>query len=431
MTQVAVVVGTQWGDEGKGKIVDLYAEEADVIVRFQGGDNAGHTLVVKGIQTILHLIPSGILHNHKTCILGNGMVINPEVLIGEIDQLQENGLFPPDTTLHVSTNAHIIMPYHRRLDMARERRLGTSRIGTTAKGIGPAYEDKAARTGIRFGDLLDDTLFREKLERNVEEKNFFLTEYFKEDPVDIDAIHEEYRVYADRLRQYAGNASLLIKQEAEKGKRILFEGAQGCHLDIDHGTYPFVTSSSTVSGSACSGAGIGPGKIGAVVGICKAYTTRVGGGPFVTELEDETGERIQRVGKEFGATTGRKRRCGWLDMVMVRQSVRLSGVTAFAMTKLDVLTGLDTLRICTGYRTDDDEFIEEVPTNLETLQRCRPVYEDMDGWMEDISAARRMSDLPRNTRKYIEKVESLSGVDVILVSVGPGREETIITAGPF
>lgn len=431
MAQVAVVVGTQWGDEGKGKIVDLYAEEADVIVRFQGGDNAGHTLVVKGIQTILHLIPSGILHNHKSCILGNGMVINPAVLIDEIDQLQENGLFPPDTELHVSENAHIIMPYHRRLDMARERRLGKAQIGTTAKGIGPAYEDKAARTGIRFGDLLDDVLFREKLERNVEEKNFFLTEYFKEDPVDIDAIHEEYRRYADRLRSFAGNASLLIKRAREEGKRILFEGAQGCHLDIDHGTYPYVTSSSTVSGSACGGAGIGPGAIESVVGICKAYTTRVGGGPFVTELQDETGDRLQRIGKEFGATTGRKRRCGWLDMVMVRQSVRLSGVTAIALTKLDVLTGLDTIRICTGYRTDDGVFHEEIPSNLDTLQRCRPVYEETEGWTEAIGTARRMEDLPGTTRKFIERVEALSGVPVILVSVGPGREDTIIEASLF
>ncbi|MBE9546087.1 MAG: adenylosuccinate synthase, partial [Proteobacteria bacterium] len=327
-----VVVGTQWGDEGKGKIVDLYAEDADVIARFQGGNNAGHTLVVKGVQTILHLIPSGILHNNKICIVGNGVVVDPKVIIQEIDELKNRQLLPHDTKLFVSENAHIIMPYHRRLDIARESKKGGKKLGTTGRGIGPCYEDKVARIGIRLCDLLDDETFREKLKRNVEVKNFFLTEYFKEEPVDEEAIYNEYRKYADRLRQYVADTSMIINEEIEKGKNILFEGAQGCHLDIEHGTFPFVTSSSTVAGNACCGTGVGPTKIGSVVGICKAYTTRVGEGPFVTELTDDIGNRIQEVGKEFGATTGRKRRCGWLDMVLIRQSVRVSGITGIAIT---------------------------------------------------------------------------------------------------
>jgi adenylosuccinate synthase len=426
-----VIVGTQWGDEGKGKIVDLYAREADVIARFQGGDNAGHTLVVKGKQTILHLIPSGILHNNKVCILGNGMVINPEVLIREIDELQENNLFPPDTNLYISNNAHIIMPYHRRIDSARETRKGKSQIGTTCKGIGPAYEDKASRTGIRLSDLLDDDIFRKMLEKNVEEKNFYLTDFFKEEPVDCEAILTEYRGYADRLRPYAENTSLIINRELEKGQNILFEGAQGCHLDIDHGTYPYVTSSSTLAGNACCGVGLGPTKIDSVIGICKAYTTRVGGGPFVTELNDDIGDRLQSVGKEFGATTGRKRRCGWLDMVLVRQSVRLSGLTGIALTKLDVMTGIDKLKICTGYRADHEEFTEAVPSNLSVLENCEPVFEEMEGWTEDISGAKTIGELPRNARKYVEKIEELAGVKVVLVSVGAGREDTIIIENPF
>ena len=426
-----VVIGTQWGDEGKGKIVDLYALEADVIARFQGGDNAGHTLVVKGKQTILHLIPSGILHNNKTCILGNGMAINPEVLIREIDELKKNSLFPPDTKLYISENAHIIMPYHKRIDSAREARKGKAQIGTTGKGIGPAYEDKASRTGIRFIDILDDDLFRDVLERNVEEKNFLLTDYYREKPLDFETIYREYRGYAESLKEYAANTSLIINGEIEKGKNVLFEGAQGSHLDIDHGTYPYVTSSSTLAGNACCGVGLGPTKIDSVIGICKAYTTRVGGGPFVTELTDDTGERIQRVRKEFGATTGRKRRCGWLDMVLVRQSARLSGITGLALTKLDVLTGIDTLNICSGYRGENGEFTESAPSNLRILEDCEPVYEEMAGWTEDISGARKVEELPRNARKYVEKIEELSGVKVILISVGAGREETIVIKGPF
>ncbi len=431
MASVVVIVGTQWGDEGKGKVVDLYAEEADIIARFQGGNNAGHTLVVNGEQTILHVIPSGILHDNKTCIVGNGVVVDPKVLIEEIDSLKRRGLFPADTKLFISENAHIIMPYHRRLDNARESRKGSKKVGTTGRGIGPCYEDKVARVGIRLCDLIDDEIFREKLKRNVEEKNFFLRDFFKEEPVDEQAIYDEYRQYADRLRPYAADTSIIINREIEKGKKILFEGAQGCHLDIDHGTFPFVTSSNTVAGNACCGAGVGPTKIGSVVGICKAYTTRVGGGPFVTELTDDIGKRIQEAGKEFGATTGRKRRCGWLDMVLVRKSIRVSGVTGLAITKLDVLTGIEKLKICVGYKIDDRKFTESVPSNLKTLSLCQPVYEEIEGWVEDISNARKIEELPTNARRYVERIEELGGIKVFLVSVGAGRDETITVKNPF
>ena len=430
MANVAVV-GTQWGDEGKGKIVDIYAEHSDVIARFQGGNNAGHTLVVGGKQTILHLIPSGILHAGKICVIGNGVVVDPKVLIEELDGLRAQGLLPGDMRLFVSDRAHIIMPYHRRIDVARESHNVGKKIGTTGRGIGPAYEDKIARVGIRVCDLLDEALFREKLERNVSEKNFYLTKLFGEEPIDGAAIREEYRVYADRIRPFAADCSLLLQQEIAKGKKVLFEGAQGSHLDIDHGTFPYVTSSNTVSGNAACGSGVGPSAVRSVVGICKAYTTRVGEGPFLTELNDETGARLQQVGQEFGATTGRKRRCGWLDMVLVRHAVRVSGITGIALTKLDVLTGIEKLKICTGYRSETEEFTESVPANLRLLSNCRPVYEEMDGWTENIRGAKRIEDLPRNTRRYIERLESLTGVRMVLISVGPDRDETISLADPF
>ena len=427
-----VVVGTQWGDEGKGKVVDLYAEDANVIARFQGGSNAGHTIVVKGEKTILHLIPSGILHDHKICIIGNGVVVDPLVLVEEIDALKNRGFFPRHTKLFVSENAHVIMPYHRRLDVARESHGTGKKIGTTGRGIGPAYEDKVARVGIRICDLLDEEVFQEKLKRNVEEKNFYLTRLFQEDPVDSDVIYDEYRAYADRLRGYVADTSLIINQEIKKGKKVLFEGAQGAHLDIDHGTFPFVTSSNTVAGSACCGTGIGPTAINAVIGICKAYTTRVGGGPFPTEPTCEIGNRLQEVGQEFGATTGRKRRCAWLDTVLVRQAIRVSGITGIALSKLDVLTGIEKLRICVGYKTPGgEEFTESVPANQRVLGQCQPIYEEMNGWAEDISKARHIEELPKNTRRYIERLEELTGCEMILVSVGAGREETIIRKNPF
>ncbi|HOD36619.1 MAG TPA: adenylosuccinate synthase [Syntrophales bacterium] len=426
-----IVVGTQWGDEGKGKIVDLYAEDADAVVRFQGGNNAGHTLVVKGEQTILHLIPSGILHGRKTCIIGNGVVVDPKVLLGEIDELNRRNLFPPDTKLFVSENAHVIMPYHCRLDSAREAAKGDQKIGTTGRGIGPCYEDKVARVGIRFCDLLDDAVFRAKLKRNVEEKNFYLTKLFNEAPADEEAIYDEYRAYAERLRPYTTNVSLILEEAIRRRQNVLFEGAQGTHLDIDHGTYPYVTSSNTVAGNACGGAGVGPTKIDAVVGIVKAYTTRVGGGPFVTELTDEIGEHIQNAGKEFGATTGRRRRCGWLDMVLVRHAVRLSGINGLAITKLDVLTGIDRLKICRGYRLNGKEIADAVPANLRELAKCEPVYEELQGWKEPIGWAKTIGELPVKARKYVRAIENLSGVRLFLVSVGPDRDETIVLKNPF
>jgi adenylosuccinate synthase len=426
-----VVVGTQWGDEGKGKVVDRYAERADVIVRFHGGNNAGHTLVVGNQQTILHLIPSGILHAGKLCMISNGVVVDPAVLIEELDALKNRGLLPDDTRLLVSEKAHVIMPYHRRLDVARESHGQGKKIGTTGRGIGPAYEDKISRVGIRLCDLLDDEVFQEKLKRNVEEKNFMLTRLFAEEPVDCKAIYDEYRVYAERLRPFAADCSLILQREIDKGKRILFEGAQGTHLDIDHGTYPYVTSSNTVAANAGCGSGVGPSSIQSVIGICKAYTTRVGEGPFMTELTDDTGARLQQVGQEFGATTGRKRRCGWLDIVLIRHAVRVSGITGIALTKLDVLTGIEKLKICVGYRTEQEEFTEAVPANLRILNRCRPVYEELDGWSEDIRGIRKITDLPRNTRRYIERLEELVRVRMALVSVGPDRAETIVTNDPF
>ena len=430
MANVAII-GTQWGDEGKGKVVDLYARDADVIARFQGGNNAGHTLVVKGQQTILHLVPSGILHDGKICIIGNGVVVDPKVLIEEIEQLKSRGVLPPNTRLFVSEKAHVIMPYHRRIDVARESHGMGKKIGTTGRGIGPAYEDKIARVGIRICDLLDEEVFREKLNRNIDEKNFYLTRLFQEEPLDKEAIYREYRTYADRIRPYVADTSIIMNDEIRKGKKILFEGAQGSHLDIDHGTFPYVTSSNTVAGNAACGTGVGPSAVTAVVGICKAYTTRVGEGPFVTELTCEIGDSIREVGQEYGATTGRKRRCGWLDMVLVRQSVRLSGITGIALTKLDVLTGLEKLKICVGYKTPQGEFTESLPSNPRLLAQCQPIYEEMNGWTEDITKATHIEELPQNTRRYIERLEVLAGVKLVLVSVGAGREETIILKNPF
>lgn len=430
MANVAVV-GTQWGDEGKGKIVDIYTEKSDVVARFQGGNNAGHTLVVKGKKTILHLIPSGILHDNKICVIGNGVVFDPAVFLEELQQLREGNLLPLNTKLFISEKAHLIMPYHRSMDQAREARTSGKKIGTTGRGIGPAYEDKVARTGIRVGDLYEEDLFREKLRQNLEEKNFLLTHFFKDKPLDEKEIAGQYLDYAQKIKTYVADTSLILDREIKQGKKVLFEGAQGSHLDIDHGTYPYVTSSNTVSANAASGSGIGPGAISKVVGICKAYTTRVGEGPFPTELKDDIGNHLQKVGQEFGATTGRKRRCGWLDMVLVRQAVRVSGINALAITKLDVLTGLEKIKICVGYKSATGDYTHAAPASIKTLAECRPVYEEFDGWKEDILYAREMSELPVNTRKYLKRLEELAEAKIILVSVGPGREETIVLEDPF
>ncbi|HON58012.1 MAG TPA: adenylosuccinate synthase [Smithella sp.] len=430
MANVAVI-GTQWGDEGKGKIVDLYAEKADVVARFQGGNNAGHTLVVKGRKTILHLIPSGILHNGKTCIIGNGVVFDPFVFLEELEELKRGDLLPPDTKLRISEKAHLIMPYHRRIDQAREARSSGKKIGTTGRGIGPAYEDKAARTGIRVGDLYEENLFREKLRQALEEKNFLLANFFHEKPLDEEEIAAQYLACAEKIKPYVADTSLILDREARQGRKILFEGAQGSHLDVDHGTYPYVTSSNTVAANASSGSGVGPHLLDRVVGICKAYTTRVGEGPFPTELKDEIGDHLQKVGQEFGATTGRKRRCGWLDMVLIRQAVRVSGISALAITKLDVLTGLDKVKICVGYKTAEAEHTHALPSSNAKLAACEPVFEEFDGWKEDISHAREIAELPANTRKYLKRLEELADARIILVSVGPGREETIVLEDPF
>ena len=430
MANVAVV-GTQWGDEGKGKIVDLYTLEADVVARFQGGNNAGHTLVVKGRTTILHLIPSGILHDHKICIIGNGVVFDPKVFLQELKELKEGGIFPSSTKLYVSEKTHVIMPYHRSLDQAREARNSGKKIGTTGRGIGPAYEDKVARTGIRVGNLYETGLLLEKVHHSLEEKNFLFKNFFGVEPLDPQTIADEYLDYAEKIRPYVADTSLILAGEIKKGKKILFEGAQGCHLDVDHGTYPYVTSSNTVSGNAACGSGIGPGAISTVVGICKAYTTRVGEGPFPTELKDAIGDHLQKVGQEFGATTGRKRRCGWLDMVLVRQAVRVSGISTLAITKLDVLTGLPKIKICVGYKTAGGECREAVPASLKMFSTCEPIYEEFDGWTEDIASAQNINELPVNARKYIQRLKELSGAGIALVSVGAGREETIQLENPF
>ncbi|PKN36484.1 MAG: adenylosuccinate synthase [Deltaproteobacteria bacterium HGW-Deltaproteobacteria-2] len=430
MANVAVI-GTQWGDEGKGKIVDLYTEKADVVARFQGGNNAGHTLVVNGKKTILHLIPSGILHDRKICIIGNGVVFDPLVFLQEIEELQQGNLLPPHTKLFVSEKAHLIMPYHRSIDQAREAQSSGKKIGTTGRGIGPAYEDKVARTGIRIGDLYEEDLFREKLKQILKEKNFLLTNYYKDKPLDEEEIATQYLTCAQKIKPYVADTSLILDHEIKQGKKILFEGAQGSQLDVDHGTYPYVTSSNTVSGNASCGNGIGPNKINTIVGICKAYTTRVGEGPFPTELKDDVGNHMQQVGQEFGATTGRKRRCGWLDIVLVRQAVRVSGINALAITKLDVLSGLDKLKICVGYKSAEGTFTHAVPASIRVLSDCQPVYEEFDGWKEDILYAREMSELPANARKYLKRLEELAEAKIMLVSVGAGREETIVLEDPF
>ncbi len=430
MANVAVV-GTQWGDEGKGKVVDLYAEKADVIARFQGGNNAGHTLVVNGRKTILHLIPSGILHKNKICIIGNGVVVDPAVLFQEIEELQKGSLFPPNTKLLVSERAHLIMPYHRSIDQAREAHSSGKKIGTTGRGIGPAYEDKVARTGIRVIDLYNEELFLEKLHRTLEEKNFLLQGLFGQEPLDENAIAAQYLDFAGKLKPYVADTSMVLDAQRKKGKKILFEGAQGSQLDVDYGTYPYVTSSNTAVGYASCGSGIGPNAINKVVGICKAYTTRVGEGPFPTELTDAIGEHMQSVGQEFGATTGRKRRCGWLDMILVRQAVRVSGINALAVTKLDVLTGLKKIKICVGYKTASGEYTHAVPADMRILSECRPVYEEFDGWKDHILHAREFDKLPINAQKYLTRMEELAETKIILVSVGSGREETISLQDPF
>ena len=424
-----VIVGTQWGDEGKGKIVDLLAEHADIVVRFQGGNNAGHTMVIGDEQFICHLIPSGILQK-KLCLIGNGVVVDPEVLIQELDNLSSRGVEVGPDKLKISERAHLIMPYHKQIDHAREAFKGDKKIGTTGRGIGPAYEDKATRRGIRFVDLLEPEGFREKVNTILDEKNFYLKQYLSAETLEGSHIIEQYEAYAQRLAPHVANISIVIDGAIKKGRPVLFEGAQGTHLDIDHGTYPFVTSSNTLAGNACCGAGIGPAAVTDVIGIVKAYTTRVGQGPFPAELFDEIGDRIQKTGAEFGATTGRRRRCGWLDTVILRNSVRLNGLTGLTVTKLDVLGGLDSLKICTAYDYKG-EILNDFPASLKVLGDCKPVYETLPGWSEDISAITDMQDLPQNVKNYLNRIEELTETPIHIVSIGAERTQTIVSMNPF
>ena len=415
-----IIVGAQWGDEGKGKVTDLLSENADVVVRYQGGNNAGHTIVVGEERFALTLIPSGVLYPQVTPVIGNGCVVDPTVLIDEMDELERRGIDP--SRLRLSGNAHLIMPYHKKLDAVMERYLGRNQIGTTRRGIGPAYGDKFSRQGIRVQDLFDPKIFRDKLEANLKDKNKLLTKVYNQLPMDSKPILDEYLGLADRLQDHVTDTSLLIWNAVSSGREVIFEGAQGTLLDIDHGTYPFVTSSNPTAGGALTGTGIGPGAVTRVLGIAKAYISRVGSGPFPTELDDEVGERMVQVGGEFGTVTGRRRRCGWLDAVALRYAVRVNGITELALTKLDVLSGFDTLRIATAYDSLGERY-PEFPRQQRVLYNCTPVYEELAGWSADISLVRTFDDLPKEAQRYVEAVEELAGVPVTTVSVGPRRRQ--------
>jgi len=422
-----VVVGTQWGDEGKGKIVDVLTERADFVVRFQGGNNAGHTLVINQKKYILHLIPSGIFHPQTTCVIGNGVVVDPEVLIREIETLKKEGLEMTPQKLKVSERAHVIMPYHKALDLAREKKANVNKIGTTGRGIGPCYEDKVGRRGFRLIDLTRPDFFREKLKTYLEEKNFFLR-YLGAEPLNYEEICEKYLEYGSYLRPYLTDTATLLWEAKRENKKILFEGAQGTFLDIDYGTYPYVTSSNTLSGNACCGSGFGPTAIDHVLGIVKAYTTRVGEGPFPTELKDDLGEFLREKGGEYGATTGRPRRCGWLDLVMVKRAVKLNGITGIALTKLDVLSGLDTLKICTGYQRGSEK-LETFPSTLEELSQVVPIYEEFPGWKAELSQVTSFEELPPEAKTYLQRIEEYLEVPIEIVSTGPGRENCLFLRG--
>ncbi|MGG4397326.1 adenylosuccinate synthase [Paenibacillus thiaminolyticus] len=415
-----VVVGTQWGDEGKGKITDFLAESADVVARYQGGNNAGHTILINNKKYKLSLIPSGIFYTDKICVIGNGMVVNPKALIEEIGYIHDNG-FSTDN-LRISDRAHVIMPYHMVLDGLEEERKGPNKIGTTRKGIGPAYMDKAARNGIRIVDLLDKDVFEEKFRHLAKEKNELIRMYGGEE-LDIEETLNEYLQYADAIRKYVVDTSVVLNDAIDAGQKVLFEGAQGVMLDIDQGTYPFVTSSNPTAGGVCIGSGVGPSKIEEVIGVAKAYTTRVGDGPFPTELNCETGDFIREAGHEYGTVTGRARRVGWFDSVVVRHARRVSGITGLSLNSLDVLTGLETVKICTAYKYRD-QVIEHYPANLNMLAECEAIYEEMPGWMEDISQCKTMEDLPESTRNYVKRVSELTGIPISIFSVGRNREQT-------
>lgn len=416
-----VVVGTQWGDEGKGKITDFLSENAEVIARYQGGDNAGHTIKFDGVTYKLHLIPSGIFYREKISVIGNGVVVNPKSLVKELAYLKEHGVATDN--LRISDRAHVILPYHIQLDQLQEDAKGENKIGTTIKGIGPAYMDKAARVGIRIADLLDKEIFAERLRINLEDKNKQFVKMYDSEPLNFEDIFEEYYAYGQQIKQYVTDTSVILNDALDAGKRVLFEGAQGVMLDIDQGTYPFVTSSNPVAGGVTIGSGVGPSKINKVVGVCKAYTSRVGDGPFPTELFDATGDRIREIGREYGTTTGRPRRVGWFDSVVMRHSKRVSGITNLCLNCLDVLSGLDTVKICTAYELNGEK-IYHYPASLKELSACKPVYEELPGWQEDITACKTIEELPENARKYLHRISELVGVRISTFSVGPDRSQT-------
>jgi adenylosuccinate synthase len=411
-------------------VVDLLTGRADVVVRFQGGNNAGHTLKVGGEQIIVHLIPSGILYADTLNIIANGLVVDPSVLLQEKESLRNRGYFQNDKQLLISDRAHVIMPYHKLIDHGREEILGQAKIGTTGRGIGPAYEDKASRMGIRMGDLLRPGILAERLRLALEEKNFLIEHRFKQKPLDLEQILNDYLEYGKKLAPHITDATHILHSRISEGSRVLFEGAQGTLLDIDHGTYPFVTSSNVVAGNVCCGSGVSPTRIENIWGVVKGYSTRVGQGGFPTELDNELGEEIRRIGGEYGATTGRPRRCGWLDLVVVNHSVRLNGLTGIALTKMDVLTGISPLKICTSYELDGQP-MDRVPANTTDLERVVPRYREVKGWNEPLGLCRSFDDLPKNARDYVETIEHLTGVPVNLVSVGPSREQSILRKSPF
>lgn len=423
-----VVVGTQWGDEGKGKITDFLSENAEVIARYQGGNNAGHTIKFDGVTYKLHLIPSGIFYKEKTCVIGNGMVVDPKALVTELAYLHERNVSTDN--LRISNRAHVIQPYHLKLDEVEEERKGANKIGTTKKGIGPAYMDKAARVGIRIADLLDREVFEEKLARNLEEKNRLLEKMYDTEGFKIEDILDEYYEYGQQVKKYVVDTSVVLNDALDEGRRVLFEGAQGVMLDIDQGTYPFVTSSNPVAGGVTIGSGVGPTKIQHVVGVSKAYTTRVGDGPFPTELHDEIGDQIREVGREYGTTTGRPRRVGWFDSVVVRHARRVSGITDLSLNSIDVLTGIEKLKICVAYKLNG-EITEEFPASLNELAKCEPVYEEMPGWTEDITGVKNLSELPANARHYLERISQLTGIPLSIFSVGPDRSQTNVVRSVY
>lgn len=417
-----VVVGTQWGDEGKGKIIDVLGHKADYVVRFQGGNNAGHTVVVNGEKFILHLLPSGMLHGKGKCIIGPGVVVDPKVLLKEIATLEEKGAKVDH--LFISDRAHLIMPYHVQLDILKEEKSGANKIGTTKRGIGPCYADKFSRVGIRAVDLLDMNIFGEKLQRNLEEKNELFAKIYNAPEMSYEEIFEEYKGYAEKLKHRIIDSVPEINEALDQDKFVLFEGAQAMMLDINYGTYPYVTSSSPTSGGVTTGAGVSPRKIDRVIGVMKAYTTRVGEGPFVTELNDDLGEKIRQIGGEFGATTGRPRRCGWLDLVVGKYAVQINGLTDVVITKIDVLSGLDTIKICTGYDIEGKVYTT-VPASTELVAKAKPIYEELPGWTEDITQMKNYDELPENCKKYIKRMEEILGCQITVVSVGPDRTQNI------